>query len=62
MSILGYKVNLGQWDAKIEAANTLLEKGVDDVEVVGRTIMAWQMPENQPSLTVAKGFPEVSAG
>ena len=49
VSTLGYKVNLAEWETKRDAANTQLERGVGDKEVVGRTIMAWQMPANQPS-------------
>ena len=41
VSTLGYKVNLAEWEAKRDAAKTQLEKGVDDQEVVARTIMAW---------------------
>ena len=49
VSALGYKATLAEWEAKREAAKTQMEKGVDDQEVVARTIMAWQMPANMPS-------------
>ena len=49
VSALGYKATLAEWEIKREAAKTQLERGVDDQEVVARTIMAWQMPATMPS-------------
>ena len=49
VSTLGYTVNLAEWEATRDAAKTQLEKGVDDQEVVARTIMTWQMPATLPS-------------
>ena len=60
VSSVGYKVCLAEWDTKREAAKTQLEKGVDDEEVVGRNLMAWQMPANQLSqATFLQGIKEV---
>ena len=41
VSALGCKATLAEWEIKREAAKTQLEKGVDDQEVVARTIMTW---------------------
>jgi len=49
VSALGYKATLAEWGDKKEAAKTQLERGVNDQEVVARTIMAWQMPATMPS-------------